>query len=91
MAEQPGSAERKGGRGLSATLQITNHVLRQQETGELSRRAEEEKRPVKILWEFPVYDHERAVKHPSVVSWTRTKLRMMGTLLRVFYHLAYVM
>lgn len=57
MAEQPGSAERKGGRGLSATLQITNHVLGQQETGELSRRAEEENRPVKILREFPVYDH----------------------------------
>lgn len=57
MAEQPGSAGGKRGRGLSATLQIANHVLRQQETGKLSRRAEKEKRPVTILCEFPIDDH----------------------------------
>lgn len=49
MAEEPGSAGGKRGRGANATLQITNHVLGQQDTGELSRREEEEKREVRII------------------------------------------
>lgn len=43
VAKEPGSPRGQGGRGPDATLQVTNHVLGQQNTCELSRREKEEK------------------------------------------------
>lgn len=69
MTEKPGSGVRQGGRSPTATLQVTNHRLWQEETSELQRRPDTKKEKMRYNIGFCVCYHKMAAIYIFLANW----------------------